>query len=216
MTDCCGSALRNDRLIQVFIGEESKPYLVQETPLTNLSDVFKRALENEDKFAGPKGVLKFPEDNKDAWASLLQWKITGKLPAKGAMNSQEQMNGLIHCYILSDKYNVKDFADEVMWLLIKLVSSYTPTTQQVKLAFENTPIGSPLRTLLVENVCFYIRNNDVGNSYMDDFDGLVGFTAELTKAMRESNNKLVRDRAENPKLREKFMVGDGPRSYSLN
>lgn len=214
MTDCCGSALRNDRLIQIFVGEESTPYLVQETILANLSAVFKRALENEDKFGGPEGVLKFPEDNKEAWRTLLCWRIRGKLSFEQLGSAKSLCHELVQCWIVGDKYGVKDFQDEIMWELLHHFRSVTPDLPLMKLAFENTPPGSPLRILMAEELAFRMQpESSFDFSSLDCFNGLVGFTGELIRVLKNEEHHCVGGRLEDLQRVGGFMVGSNLMRY---
>ena len=95
--------LQNDRFIEVFVGQRSKPYRVPEGVLTSISEYFVRALRNEDSLGGENGVLRFPADGPVVWQTLLYWKYKGELHCAQPKDTDASATEYVHCWVLGVK-----------------------------------------------------------------------------------------------------------------
>ena len=106
------SKVQTDRLISVFVGENTRPYFVQESVLAGISDFFRKALKHESNLGTERGVLRQLEDDHTAWEMLLYWRIKGKILCYGE-DFHSKVFTLVHCAVLGDKYDTKSFRDEI-------------------------------------------------------------------------------------------------------
>lgn len=212
------STLLSDRLVKIYVGKQPEPYLVQEVTLRSISDYFFRALRHEASLSGEKGVLSFPEDNRDAWDVLLYWKFYELLEYGHIEHPDSKMKLLVECWVIGDKYDIELFQDDVMWELIKMIETRAPKLDTIKLAFDNTTAASPPRNLMAEELLSFMENEGkVDRSDLDLFDGVFGFSAVLMCAIDRKDKEgclaTLRARIYEPKKREAFMVGAGPKKY---
>ena len=215
------SMLQTDRLIKVYVGMNLKPYLVPTSVLAGISAYFVKALANEDRFAGEKGVMRFPEDDPTSWEALLYYKLRGHVQCARTGDEQQKIMQLVGCWILGDKYNIKDFQDHAMLQLLRWLTDAQPILESVKLAFENTLEGSPLRTLMAREAVYgYYDNRSPDNTAerFKMFDGVQGFMTEFLKAMElraenDNDEEALRTRLTEQDSWEEFMVGEGPKKH---
>lgn len=165
--------------------------------------------------------MRFPADDRGAWDVLLYWKYNEKLEHTHAAHPDAKMKVLIQCWVLADKYNIKQFQDEAMWELIKMVEHRGPAMDTIKLAFDTTAPGSKLRNLMAEELLYYMETEGkFDHIELDLFDGVQGFAAELMRATdrkaRESSIDVLRTRTAEPRRRAVFMVGPGPKNYRIH
>lgn len=104
-----------------------------------------------------------------------------------------------------------------MYLLIQLFSNYNPSFEIMKPAFENTPVGCPLRTLMAEEIAYGI----LGHSHvrkpeeLDHFDGVIGFISDLMQIILKRRHEVIGERAEDIELMKAYIVGRGPKKYAF-
>lgn len=209
-------------MIKLYIGSHTKPILLQEAVVANLSKVFASALRREDAFGGEQGVLKFPEDREDAWRMLVSWKIKGFLPKAYPPTTIEGMTMLlIHCWAMGDKYDIKEFQNEAMMRLIMHCEKNFPEQDEIKAVFDFTPEGSPLRRLMAEELDAFLaiierESLDNMGSYPDlsYYDGCAGFISELRRAqIRRGRGLYVSRRLSIPEEVKTYMAGGLPKGY---
>ena len=91
----------------------------------------------------------------------------------------------------------------------------------MKLAFENTPEGSPLRALMLEELSTYLECDAPGNfdfSRLNIFEG-TGILGELVRTMVRMERHgyySSSDRVEDKEKCYMFIVGNGPKGYMLD
>ena len=129
----------------------ARPFLIQESILTDTAAFFIRAVRNGDAIGG-RGVLRFPEDDQTTWEVLLHWLLKDKLEWGYTEDADAKMKGLVECWVLGDKNDIKQFQDEVMWELIRVSDHNRVELNVIRLAFDSTPVGSPIRALLAEEL----------------------------------------------------------------
>ena len=183
----CKRSLKTDRLIKIFISDDPEPVHVSEKTLVNASEWFAAAIRHE-QWGSEPGVLRFPEDDLDAWKSLLFWLFKKSVPewaSDGTGNDCEAFH-LIQCRCLGEKYLLSEFQDAVMHELLGFLANGHQTLQleAIKEAFENTAAGSLLRKLSAEEVVWQLKvTREISSKEMDHFDGVPGFASALTEAL---------------------------------
>ena len=208
--------LHTDRFIKIFVAESPKPYLIPRSMLSSISEYFKRALANGDRFAGEEGVMRFPEDDPMAWETRLFWKFRGEVQCARAEDDDDaKIMQLVRCWILGHKCDVNEFQNLIMLELLNvLVDAYAPY-ESIKVAFENTPENSPLRTLMGrEAVASYHAVDEYDAASLKMFDGVQGFMTEFMKAVdfreqKNNDNGVLRTRLDNEAEWQELMVGEG-------
>lgn len=203
------SKLQGDRFIKIYIGDDINPYHVQEAALTTLSDYFVRALKHGKSFGGEEETLGFPEDDQTSWQTLLHWKIKGSLTGVDGLREREAIEQWTKCWVLGNKYDVKEFQDLVFLELLKCLDGVDATPQAVEFAFKNTPANSPMRQLMAREAVASFDRQDFAV-----FDGVNGATIEVVDAMkwkqeRERSNAGLITKLDEPTEWQKFMVGEG-------
>ena len=127
---------------------------------------------------------------------------------------------MIHCWILGDKYDIKEFQDIAMIHLLKLTDSEYITVNLAKLAFENSAPSSPLRTLMAEELACLIVDSESGeyggdedyeHKHLQVFDGIPGFASELLYAIDKRRFQGIGARLCEDGPWEDFMVEKGPK-----
>ena len=213
------SVLQTNRMIQVYIADKARPYLIQEATLTTMSEFFVRAFKNEASLGDEKekGVIRLPEDNHTAWMTLLYWKLNGKFEISKGSDEQEQMQ-LVHCWTLGNKYDIKAFQDLAMLELLNLLEDRNASLAVIQFAFENTAEGSALRKLMARQVVINIHceREAVTGRYLEIFNGGSATITELVEMydLKEERNDDINGLrvcldGESDEWRD-FMVGGGP------
>lgn len=173
--------LKSDRVIKIFIGEETAPVHIPESLLTHTSDYFIAALRHEVEY----GILRFPEDSLRAWKVLLSWMFDGNIPVIPCTDTNCTCFLLVQCWCLGDKYQMPLFQDHVMLAFVNHWSCGCDAFgQAVREAYENTRSGSKLRKFVTE--CVVAGSIDLEFSVggdLDEFDGLAGFTRASMEAL---------------------------------
>ncbi|KAK5165100.1 uncharacterized protein LTR77_009197 [Saxophila tyrrhenica] len=211
------AGLRVDRIIDVYIGKNTDACQIPESTLINTSPVFVKALQHQHLGGDPPDTLRFPDDNAGSWIMLLWWKAKGNVPTPRCNFRTETF---VQAWIMGDKYDIKDFQDDLMLEIIVHLETNVLDLRTAKLAFENTVPGSPLRTLMAEELADQVRQEDGAKGFQEIFsmfEGVVGFTAEVVEALDTYENcgkdNLKKERSKQHLAR--FMVGDGPRRRSV-
>lgn len=211
-------SLQNEQLIKVYVGErksEIKPYLIQQTLLESTSTVFAAAIQPHAFKEGQERCLHFPDDDSTVWGVLVYWIIKREMPK----TLSDVPTCCVRCWVLGDRYDIKDFQDQAMLALIRYCEDKRLDVGVMKEAVSNSAQGTKLRQLVAQEAVRY-QNKDKNASLDDfkDFDG-VGFTTDYLYAQYAYDNGTIRykrleegDRNVKPAWKE-FMVGDGPKSY---
>lgn len=178
-----------------------------------MSDIFVKAIKYEHLGIDPPGTLRFSGDDETAWKYLLWWKMKGKVPVCDRNLYPTEVLSFVRSWILGDKYDIKEFQDDLMvgLLLYLQVSPLHLTT--AKVAFDNMMPSSPLRILMAEEIAHQIRQTDDPSDFpsiLSWFEGTVGFTAEIIEAldMYESCGKHLLKRERCVSHRMRFMLGE--------
>ena len=187
--------------------------------MTSLSEFFVRAFKNEDSLGGEKGVIRLPEDNYAAWITLLYWKLNGKMEIPEGHDDSKKMQ-LVYCWILGDKYNIKEFQDLVMIELLMTLEEWVAPLEVIQLAFKNTTGNSPLRKLMARHAVINICEGNCERQHLQIFDGVVGFITELVEAydIRDEkengvNGLFVSVDGDDEDEWMEFMVAGGPEKH---
>ena len=210
--------------MKVFVGTDTTPYCVQESVLTSISDYFVKAIENQHLGTVQPGTLTFPEDSEDAWKLLLHWKIKGALPDLEDLEDIEQQRQLVHLWTLGDKYGIPELQDIAMLELLEVLTGHDSHIDVIKIAFENTAPGSPLRKVMAEETVYLMREGgNWKNEKLDKLDGAVGFTTALIGALDEldgedlesmGQQRLEEDESgERTEKWKEYMVAGGPKKH---
>lgn len=191
--------MTGDRLIKIYVGEDMpKPYLVQQELLFATSDYFRKALQQ--KFVeGHEGVLRFPQDDADAWVDFLHFIFYGKLPEPNNYEYDLQSKHS-RLWIMGDKYIIPRLQNAAMTVLLASTISDYVELDVIKEAFEQTVPGAHLRKLMAREAVATIGQYDLDQHHFDMFDGILGFMSEYMRAVEHFSEK--RDDAT-------FMVAEG-------
>lgn len=232
----CDSQLKSQRLIKIYIGDASEPYLMSETTLTAASDYFAKALKHEGSL-GPSdlGVLRFPDDgdSQEAWGLLLFWIVMKRLPDEYTLRGDDQpdpevVETWIRTWVLADKYLLPKLQDGVMLEMLfhlqqSLLATCVEDAEMVNSMLRISPVDSPLRRLVAEETVrsmFEPRSGayeELTAEHLNCVNEGLGVTDSLLSACRDfTQNKGEYLRSENGDgdvkcaLWKEHLVGDLP------
>jgi len=107
--------------IHVGVADDPNPYVVPKEVLCRHIQCFRSALSSN-FIEGQTGVLRFPEDSKEAWSLLLYYVFQDRIPPWDddaiKMKHDTYVLTLVYVYELGDKYGVGRFQNKIMdWML---------------------------------------------------------------------------------------------------
>ncbi|KAF2162547.1 hypothetical protein M409DRAFT_27169 [Zasmidium cellare ATCC 36951] len=232
--------LKSQRLIKIFIGDITEPYVMSETTLVNASEYFVKALKHEDSMGTSQpGVLRFPEDDdfKETWEILLFWLMTQRLPpcltVQDDGNPQpEATEPWIRMWVLADKYLVHELQDTVMLEMLRYFDGTFLANMDSDAAMANemlriSPVDSRLRRLVAEETIRGLYEEgpsecSLKTEHLIASDGVPGLSASLLDAYHDymKNNKTyVRNHRKDPDARFRawgeYLVGCPPMIHWL-
>lgn len=211
-------------------GEKQKTFKVQEALLRTTSPVFAAALRNEHLGESERGVLRFPEDDGEAWKLLLFWIFKCELPdySQVKTSSLGECDRLlilfVHCWILGDKYQLPKFQDLIMLELLLKLQDTTLRGFALQKAVETTPPGSKLRQLAVRETVFSAIEERNGFEGYEAALNTVGFGLEVVQGIerwREEGEETEYDFGTSSgegrnDIWEQFMVAGGPGKHWIH
>jgi len=181
--------MQSDRQIKLVIGEPATGtiFYASQALLEFTSEYFRSALRNQHLGNVQKDTLSFPDDELNSWKVLLFWIVARELPSvdeicsTGSGQNDDGMHSVyVRCWVLGDKYDIPAFQDLIMLELLKTFHyGSTLTIENPKLALENTPPGSVLRELVVEEVLNGLQSKVIDCERLDELDGIVGFMSRV-------------------------------------
>lgn len=158
--------LKSDRLIKVFIGDATHPYLIPQSTLEAASAYFTEAIRHEYLGLGSfheNGVLRVPEGDHEVWKMLLFWLVKGEMPT----DIREDLVGydihamqtlMVKCWVAGGVYMIPDFQDSaILHLIYWLDVPKVPVQREahpdsgifpwaaMRLAFQSSVQGSAIR-----------------------------------------------------------------------
>ena len=141
--------MKTDILIKIFIADEKEPIFISQKALTNASEWFSAAFRNE-RLGNEPGVLRFPEDDLEAWKLLICWVMEGVVLHADNLNDCESIV-LIQAWCLGHKYLVPDFQDLIMLELLSHIQlGGAILVEAITEAFLLGPADSLLTKLMAE------------------------------------------------------------------
>ncbi|KAK3721041.1 hypothetical protein LTR37_003331 [Vermiconidia calcicola] len=220
------AGLISERLVKIVVGQEATPYYVQESVLRDAAAYFAKAIQWDHLSHETLGILKFPEDDEDAWKVLLQWFVKKELPVL-KMNQATQMLW-VRSWIIGDKYGIEAFQDLVMLELLNELAYQKTSLEVVRTVFEGTMEESPMRKLMAEETVNLIKTTeDWCHKRLELMDGVSGFTSALLEAM-DNHDTLLDGSEDTTSLRKRmtdgestnmdwlgYMLGNGPDRHRI-
>lgn len=139
---------------------KSEDFTVHTDPLKDSSDFFRAALDG-DWLERSEGKIDLPDDDPSIFQIFIHWMYAKEIDLEQGPKEPRPWRDiptsdltasdvLIDCFILDDKRGAVRFRNDVIDALIaaKSESHSLPDLIAISYAFENTPLISPLRTLL--------------------------------------------------------------------
>lgn len=215
-TDACYSRLRNSREIRLYIGQDTTPYIVSEALLRSISKCFATLIELQTppEYEAHQRVLRVPSDDQTSWDMLLYWKFNGSMaPIPG--DKDTQILQLIRSYSFGGRYILMQFQDLVMLELIRTVRMYAVNVEAVKLAFDVTPAGSPLRVLMAREALLSLcETSRIKPADLEVLKGVDGFHTEFGEAQILSYDGVnLHTKPQREESWKVFMVDGGPKQH---
>ncbi|KAK4617566.1 hypothetical protein CLAFUW4_11838 [Fulvia fulva] len=191
--------LKAQRLIKIFVGDQTEPYEVQQSVLENACEYFVKAIKNEHLGVGNIGTLRFQNDSKDAWQLLLYFIVRGRLPEDLDLRDDSGQMLLISCWVLGDRYFLPDFQDLVMVKVLNILAFDVPDWETIRFALDNTCSGSKLRRAFADTAISYVYSDSstVDDVHADDaaeLEDLMGVSGAVVEIL------AARDRLEKNKF----------------
>ncbi|KAF2162508.1 hypothetical protein M409DRAFT_27132 [Zasmidium cellare ATCC 36951] len=151
--------------ITIYVGRRQpdiEPYVLPKIVLSNAAPYFHKIV-NCDFKEGQEGVLHFPEDDQYSWRLFIYWLFNRRLPEPdrpappnprhlGPRALSPFFSALIKAWSLGDKYDIPAFQNSVTLRMIRTFEISFPAMENVTEVFETTPVGCPLRQLIVEEL----------------------------------------------------------------
>lgn len=131
----------------VFVGEGKRKYVLHTGIATRSSGFFRAAMEREWKESRDKQIT-LAETNEDIFEGYLQWLNTGDITFSGPPS----MLTMTSFYILGDFLDDPAFRSAALDCIVARAceSNKFPTSTIIRLAWEDTVRGSPIRKLYLE------------------------------------------------------------------
>jgi len=191
--------------------------MIQQILLERTSEYFVKSLNHAHLGNGEADTLRFPEDEPEVWEMLLYWIFERKLLTDDA---NEFAMLLFKCWVLGDKYDIKQFQDNAMFALLRSLDSNSMAmlfeTDEITSAIEQTAPGSVMRTLFMEEMVMMIwYHEEWAYDDLKDYASLncLGDILRARDLYQQDERAVIyrftvpRDGSQAPWT--KFMVGDG-------
>lgn len=174
----------------LLVGPEEKSLVAHESHLKLNSDFFRAALKRE-WAEGQTRIISLPEDETETMNAYLTFTYGSGLPTTtlnvmpfgGPSDGQWEM--LAKLYILGERLLDAPLRNAVVKEIIRLSSlpdedriAYFMSTNVCKMCYEGTPMGSPLRRMIVDN--HILAGNQTWIEHDKDHPE---FLAELSQAL---------------------------------
>lgn len=215
-TDASCSRLQSDRLIKIYVGQDStKPYLVLQSVLEDLSDYFASAIKHACQLGGEDGMLLFPADDEKTWRVFLYWVVkrevhidvvpdtpqphTGNSKMTRDVNDAEDSRAdshewscahqllLVRCWMFGDRYNVPAYQDVVMLELLHSLWTCGPDLATMQEAFHGTPPLSKLRKVIAEEIYDIMKAGCFDDDESDEYDQIRGLASALARVVEDTS-----------------------------
>lgn len=114
-------SFKQDRMIEVYVADIDEPLFISRNLLARSSSVFEELLQQTNTTPQDHAcVLRFPEDNLDAWKLLMFWMTQKRVPEVYELLEPDDCDPsyLVRCWCLGDKYQLPLFQDAVMHQLL--------------------------------------------------------------------------------------------------
>lgn len=177
-------------MIEIYVGAitpDTKPYLLPQTLLESTSDYFVKALRSDTFKEGREGRLHFPDDDIQAWESLLFWLIKRELP--DLVDDLDEEHLYIKCWALGDKYGITTFQDEAMLELLRYYSQNHTDEQSIALALKSSAPGSKMRRIIAEELVILVNDFDMGNAAFEALVDGMGIIGEFLSAQERRRKR---------------------------
>lgn len=149
-------SMRDDRLVSIFIGDDLKPLLIQQSIICAASPFFKTAFTGDFEEA-KKGILLLPEGDLEGWHIFIHWLLRGNIPHGHGLS-------VIKAWTLGDKYDIPQLQDDNMFeLLEEFDQNERKSLEGIEKAFAMCPPGSLVRKFLADQVVMFTGG---GTRYM--------------------------------------------------
>jgi hypothetical protein len=131
----------------------TEDFTIHENLVTARSEFVRVALSRDWKEARER-VIELPDDLPDAFETYqrsLYTDITRPFNALGSKEDSQEYKLLVRAYILGERFMDDKFQNDVVNAIIdKLVHSGSFDPSLTDMVYDNTPLGSPLRQLLLD------------------------------------------------------------------
>lgn len=126
------------------------PFIMHKGMLCNVAPYFKAALDGS--FSEAKNrVLELPDDNAVAFKRFQLWVYTKKILEEGEREDAIKRKTLAKLYFFGEVRGIPDLQNAAIDVLMdKVRGTNTVPPGYLRLIYENTPDGSPLRRLYVD------------------------------------------------------------------
>ena len=148
--------------MKVFVGEEKRKFVLHEELLCKHSLFFAAAAKKEWN-EGQDRTVALADDNSEIFDLYVQWLYLSKILSRKPTTNEDTKKGdreleiLVDAFIFGEKIQDGPFKDAIIDSMIMYTATpdrsgarWFPTKSTVDRAYEETPVGSPLRRLLVD------------------------------------------------------------------
>lgn len=174
--------MKQEKFIKVYIGDDPEPALLIKSMLVATSYAFAAALQKPRAPHEEPNVLKYPEDDVDAWKTLIFWMFKSSLPEPEAGNDCVVLDS-VRCWYLGERYNIPRFQDLIIRrLILQLQDEEIPVLEAAREAFTYHRPKKKLQVLMME--CIFSRlytEKTIDYEDLDVFDRVPGFISFLAR-----------------------------------
>lgn len=208
---CLIRSMRNDRLVSIFIAEDPRPVLVQQSIICAASKYFKTAFTTDRFEEAKEGVLHVPEDDIVAWNVFIHWLVRGEI------SEEADFVTLVKAWSLGDKYIMPQFQDDTMYALFLQAHKIARDSNVIfEQAFAFAPKDSRVRQFIAEHAVTLILLKCYLWDYYKNLREDPAIAKDLLEAM------IALEGIENPEdwrtvsenegtpFFMRYMVGEGP------
>ncbi|KAF2260985.1 hypothetical protein CC78DRAFT_536017 [Lojkania enalia] len=178
-------------MLEIHVGTEDQleKFFVYEGVIVDRSPFFANAMKPEwaEKRKNSR-VVELPDDDPAAFALYMQWMFTRRLPIlpedEESSCSFEEFATLSNAYVLGERLMDNDWKNVIADCYVQFARSskpYYPSNEDIRIIYEGTREGSPIRQLLVDIYCSRGKADWLENDSHLPRDFLLQVTSALLK-----------------------------------
>ena len=157
-------------IIEVAVGkhEDAKTYYLHRSLLCEVSDFFKKCLEQGFTESASRKVA-LPEDCPDTFAWFVKWAYSGDLAPLGITFGCDAIFFMTKLYVLADKLLCEDLKNRTMDMVQEACSVSILYASDVTQAMQQGPTETKMIQYLVKQLAYGVRKNNSSVNFYKEF-----------------------------------------------